>query len=88
MGIEVARDIVIIIYGISMLVLIILIGVFGLLVYRQIKALTTSLKDTIQTVKEMGPDLKEALKSSRDICNIFMRRETKNEGPTSTGAGT
>lgn len=85
MDIGVVRDFVISITGILVLILYILVIVFGFLLYREIKALTNSIKGTINTAKEMGSDVKQTIKNSKDLINIIKGPGKKTEDKSAAG---
>jgi hypothetical protein len=80
------RDFVIIITGGLMLVMLVILGIVGFLIYGQITALMKSVKDTIHTAQEMSAEVKETVKSSKTLINLFKgqpsRSESKSSSPT------
>ncbi len=83
----VLRDFVIIITGGLMLVLIIITGIIGFLIYRQITKLIKSVKTTLLSVKEVSSEVKEAFKSSKDFLNIIKNRPEEPEKKAEAGSG-
>ena len=63
------RDFVIIISGSLILILLILVIILGLMLYREIKKLTGSVKQTINLAKETTKDVKEAFINSKWLIN-------------------
>ncbi len=82
----VLRDFVIVITGCLFLIMLLLVGLTGFLIYRQIKTLTRLVKDTINTAKETGTEIKESIKSTKDLINIFKKESPKSENKPPAGA--
>jgi cell division protein FtsL len=76
---DILRDFVIVITGGLLIVLFILMGIISFLIYRQIKALTRSIKDTMQSSKELGSEVKDAVRSTRSLVGIFTGRAAKED---------
>jgi hypothetical protein len=84
MDIGVVRDFVISITGILMLILLILFDVFSFLLYREIKKPTNSVKNTIQSAKDMSSDVTNVLKNSKGLINII--KGSEKTGPEKASA--
>jgi hypothetical protein len=67
----VLRDFIISITGGLLLVLFIIVGILGFLLYRQVNILTKSIKDTILTAKELDKEVKEVIKSSKNLFGMI-----------------
>ncbi len=80
----VVRDYFIIIGGGLILLTLVLSGILGFLLYRQIKALTKSVKETIHLTQELGTEVKEAAKSSKYLVSIIKPRSDKKETTVKT----
>lgn len=79
MDIGVLRDFVITIGGLLLLVLVIVTGIIAFLLYRQTKALTSTIKNTVALTKEMTSEVKQAVKSSKDLIGALARNGGKKE---------
>jgi hypothetical protein len=73
------RDFIIVITGGLFLILLILAAVLAFLLYREIKALNTSIKGTIQTSKQIGSEFRHGIKTIKALINLFNNRESKEE---------
>jgi hypothetical protein len=62
---------VIVICGSLIIISLILAIILGILLYRQFKTLTSSIKETASTAKQMGSDVGQAVKFSKDIWTIL-----------------
>ena len=76
MDISVVRDFVIVIGGFLLLVVIILAGILGFLIYRDIQSLASSVKSTLVTARQLGSNFKQAA-SFIKIINSLFRQEGK-----------
>ncbi len=84
MDISILRDLVIVIGGFLLLVVIILAGIFGVLLYRDIKSLISTTKITIDTAKQLGNNFQQALNIFKIITCMFKQEEkTKVESKPS-----
>jgi hypothetical protein len=79
MDVGVLRDFVITIGGLLLLVLVIVTGIIAFLLYRQVKALTTTINSTITLTKEMTSEVKQAIKASKDMVSAFKGNGGKKE---------
>ncbi len=79
MDIGVLRDFVIVIGGFLFLVVVILAGLLGFLIYRDVKSLISSVKNTIQTAKQLGSNAGQMAESFKTIINIFKEKKTEAE---------
>lgn len=73
---ELARDLIIIISFGLILIFMIFTGILGFLFYRRIKFLTASIKSTVNSVKQLKDEIKQAVNSSREVISMF-RKEPK-----------
>jgi phosphate/sulfate permease len=80
------RDFVIVITGCLFLFSIIIAGILAFLLYRQIRSLTKSVKDTMTTAKEVNSEVKDTVKSAKTIFSMF--KGQKSPEPPSHPAGT
>ncbi len=71
------RDFAIVISGGLILVLMIVAIILGLMLYREIKKLTTSIKDTINMAKAATKEVKEAIKNSKWLINEIRGKKTE-----------
>lgn len=85
MDISVLRDLVIVIGGFLFLVVIILAGIFGFILYRDIRSLTKLVKDTIQTAKELGPNVKQSTGFFKMIVDTIRVKKTAEESKAPGG---
>jgi hypothetical protein len=79
MDLGVLRDFVIVIGGFLLLILIVVAGIFGFLLYRDIQSLIYSVKSTIRTATQLGAGIGPAMKSIKTIMAFFKRKEEKCE---------
>jgi len=80
MDIGILRDFIIVIGGFLILILILLSGVLGYLIYRRINRLTQNIKYTIDTAKQTISDTGYAIKSVKEVINIFKEKKTEEKG--------
>ncbi len=80
MDIGILRDFIIVIGGFLILILILLSGVLGYLIYRKINRLTQNIKYTIDTVKQTISDTGYAIKYVKEVINIFKEKKTEEKG--------
>lgn len=76
MDISILRDFIIVIGGFLFLLVVILAAIFSFLLYRDIKSLISSAKNTVQTAKQLGSDAEQALKTFKAISSIFNEKKT------------
>ena len=67
---EVVRDLVIIILGTLSLLLFILAGILGILIYRDIRRLTLSVKGAINTIKDISAESQVGLKYAQELIGV------------------
>jgi hypothetical protein len=78
---EVARDLVIIVLGVLGLLMFVLMGLFGLLIYRDVRRLTESIHSVIDSIKEISGGYRMGAKSVHELIDFIKsfqggRRET------------
>jgi hypothetical protein len=76
MDIGILRDFVIVIGGFLLLIAIILVGIFSFIMYRNINTLRKSVKDTIDTAKQIGPNIKQATGIFKMIIDTIKGKKT------------
>jgi hypothetical protein len=86
MDVGVIRDYVIVIGGLLLLVLILAAAIMGFLLYRQVKKLTNSIRDTVKLTREMSSEVKQAIKNSKDLIGVFKGKEEKKPSQPPVGS--
>jgi hypothetical protein len=86
MDISILRDYVIVIGGFLLLISLILVGVFSFIIYRDIKSLRKSIKDTLDTVKQIGPNIKQSTGFFKIIIDAIMGKKTARGSKPSDNA--
>ena len=86
MDIGILRDFVIVIFGFLLLIAIILIGVFSFIIYHDIGTLRKSIKDTVDTFKQIGPNIKQAAGFFKMIIDAIKGKKMAQERKPSDNA--
>ncbi len=73
----VLRDFIIVITGGLFTALLVLFSIVAFLLYRQLNSLIKSVKDTINSSKDIQIGIKDAIKSTRILTGMFMGQSTK-----------
>ena len=68
---ELIRDLVIIIFGVLGLLMLVLMGLFGFLIYRDIKRLTVSIHSAIDSIKEISGEFRIGFKSVHELIGFI-----------------
>jgi hypothetical protein len=67
MSVDLVVDLVIIIWGSLILIALIAAIILGFILYRKVKTLTNSIKETVEIAKQTSSEVGRALKSSKSI---------------------
>jgi len=70
------RDLIIIIGGFLVLVLFVLTAILGFFLYCSVKTLTVNTRGTLNTAKQTFSDTGQAVRSFKDLINIFQGKKT------------